>query len=68
MKGVHPHDVAEGLSQKQICIRGGHHCCQPLMDHLGIPGTARISLAFYNTREEIDLCVQALEETYKYFH
>ena len=32
MKSVHPHDIAEGLSQKQICIRGGHHCCQPLID------------------------------------
>ena len=68
MKGVHPHDVAEGLSQKMICIRGGHHCCQPLMDQFGIPGTARISLAFYNTHQEIDKCVEALEEIYKYFH
>jgi len=67
MKGVHPHDVAEGLSQKQICIRGGHHCCQPLMDELKIPGTARISLAFYNTSQEIDRCVEALQETYNYF-
>ncbi|MFH0820148.1 MAG: cysteine desulfurase [Candidatus Peregrinibacteria bacterium] len=67
MKGVHPHDVAEGLSQKQICIRGGHHCCQPLMDEFKIPGTARISLAFYNTTKEIDRCAEVLREVFAYF-
>jgi cysteine desulfurase / selenocysteine lyase len=68
MKNVHPHDIAEGLSQKGICIRAGHHCAQPLMDYLKIPGTARISLAFYNSFEEVDKCCEALEEVYKYFN
>jgi cysteine desulfurase/selenocysteine lyase len=68
MKNAHPHDIAEGLSQKGICIRAGHHCAQPLMDYLKIPGTARISLAFYNTFEEVDKCCEVLEEVYKYFN
>ncbi|MFH0837753.1 MAG: SufS family cysteine desulfurase [Patescibacteria group bacterium] len=67
MQGVHPHDIAEGLSQKNICIRAGHHCGQVLMDHLKLPATARISMAFYNTREEIGKTVQALEEIREYF-
>jgi len=67
MDGVHPHDVAEGLSQKNICIRAGHHCCQPLMDKIGIPATARISLMFYNTKDEIDKCIPVLSDIYNYF-
>lgn len=67
MEGVHPHDIAEGLSQKHICIRAGHHCGQVLMDYLKLPATARISLAFYNTKEEIDQTVKALDEIHQYF-
>ena len=68
MNSVHPHDIAEGLSQKNICIRAGHHCAQPYMDSLGITGTARISLSFYNTTEEIDKCFEVMEEIYRYFN
>ncbi len=68
MEGAHPHDIAEGLSSKGICIRAGFHCAQPLMDQLKLSGTARLSLAFYNTKEEVDKVVSALEEVYKYFH
>jgi len=68
MKNVHPHDIAEGLSKQNICTRAGHHCAQPYMDSLGIPGTARISLAFYNTIEEIDKCCEVLREIYEYFN
>ncbi|MBU0706197.1 cysteine desulfurase [Patescibacteria group bacterium] len=68
MEGIHPHDIAEGLSQKNICIRAGHHCGQILMDTWGLPATARISLAFYNTKDDIEQAVHALEEVYKYFH
>ena len=67
MDGVHPHDIGEGLSQKNICIRAGHHCCQILMDTLGIPATARISPAFYNTKEEINKTIAVLKEIYDYF-
>ena len=50
---VHPHDISEVLSSDGMDIRAGHHCAQPLHDHLGIHSTARASLMFYNTREEI---------------
>ena len=67
MKSVHPHDVAEGLSQKNICIRAGQHCTQPLMDAYNLPATARISMAFYNTTEEVDRTCEVLGEVYEYF-
>ena len=51
--GVHPHDVAEILSADGIAVRAGHHCAQPLMQYLELPASARVSLAFYNTPEEI---------------
>ena len=68
LDGVHPHDIAEGLNQKQICIRAGHHCTQPLMDHLNLAATARASFAFYNEKEEVDQLVEGLEEVYHYFN
>ena len=52
--GVHPHDIATLLSEENIAIRAGHHCAQPLGAYLGVPATARASLYFYNTEEEID--------------
>jgi len=60
---VHPHDVGTVLDGEGIAIRAGHHCAQPLIDHLGLPATARASLAFYNTHDEIDRLVAALEKT-----
>lgn len=57
---VHSHDVAAVLDAEGICIRVGHHCCQPLMRRLGVPGTARASFYLYNTREEIDALVAGL--------
>jgi cysteine desulfurase/selenocysteine lyase len=51
---IHPYDVGVLLNEQGIAIRTGHHCCQPLMDRLGIEGTCRASFAFYNTTEEID--------------
>lgn len=64
---VHPHDLAEGLSQQGLCLRSGHHCCQVLMDTLGLPATARISLGIYNERQDIDKAVEALKKVYDYF-
>jgi cysteine desulfurase/selenocysteine lyase len=60
MEGVHPHDVGTILDDEGIAIRAGHHCAQPVMQHFGIPGTARISFAFYNTMSEIDSVAAAL--------
>ncbi len=61
--GIHPHDIATFLDAEGIAIRTGHHCCQPLMEHLGITATARASFAFYNTKEEVDRLVAALQKT-----
>jgi cysteine desulfurase/selenocysteine lyase len=58
---VHPHDLATILDQEGICIRAGHHCAQPLMRRLGVPATARASFYVYNTHEEVDVLVTALE-------
>ncbi|MGA9086901.1 MAG: aminotransferase class V-fold PLP-dependent enzyme, partial [Methanoregula sp.] len=62
--GFHPHEVAQQLDETaDIMVRSGHHCCQPLVESLGLPdGTVRASLALYNTRQEIDLLVATLEE------
>ncbi len=54
VEDVHPHDVADILGRAGVCIRAGHHCAQPLMDHLGVKSTCRASFAFYNTEEEVD--------------
>jgi cysteine desulfurase/selenocysteine lyase len=58
----HPFDVGEILDKQSIAIRTGHHCCQPVMDFFNIPGTARASLSFYNTEEEIDKLVAGLKK------
>ena len=65
--GVHPHDVGTILDQDGIAIRTGHHCAQPVMDHFGIAATCRASLAFYNTREEIDALVASLRKVEEVF-
>jgi cysteine desulfurase/selenocysteine lyase len=62
LEGVHAHDIGTILDQSGIAIRTGHHCTQPVMDRLGIPATARASLAFYNTREEVDALVRGVQE------
>jgi cysteine desulfurase/selenocysteine lyase len=58
--GLHPFDVGQLLDAKGIAVRTGHHCTQPLMDHFGIEGTIRVSMAVYNTKEEIDTLVEGL--------
>jgi cysteine desulfurase/selenocysteine lyase len=67
MDGVHPHDIGTIVDQEGVAIRTGHHCAQPLMQRLGIPATARASLALYNTREEIDALVAALHKVRELF-
>jgi cysteine desulfurase/selenocysteine lyase len=58
--GVHPHDIGTIVDREGVAIRTGHHCAQPVMDRLGIPATARASLAMYNTRDDIDALARAL--------
>ena len=57
---AHPHDIGTILDREGVAIRAGHHCAQPLMARLGIPATARASLAFYNTRADIDALVRGI--------
>ena len=59
--GVHPHDISAILNDGKIAIRAGHHCAQPLLKHLGVPSSVRISLAFYNTEEDIDRVISVLK-------
>ncbi|MEW5322677.1 cysteine desulfurase [Geobacillus thermoleovorans] len=65
--GVHPHDVATVLDAEGIAIRAGHHCAQPLMKWLHVTATARASFYLYNTKEEIDRFVAALQKAKEYF-
>jgi cysteine desulfurase/selenocysteine lyase len=67
MEGVHPHDAGTILDQEGIAIRTGHHCAQPVMDRFGVPATARASLAFYNTRDEMDALVAGLGKVAEVF-
>ena len=67
MEHVHPHDIGTILDQEGVAIRTGHHCTQPVMHRLGVPATARASLAFYNTRDEIDTLVTALGKVQEIF-
>ncbi len=67
MEDVHPHDIGTILDQQGVAIRTGHHCTQPLMERLGVPATARASLALYNTKEEIDALVGALARVREIF-
>jgi len=67
MASAHPHDIGTVLDREGVAIRTGHHCCQPLMHRLGVPATARASLAFYNTREDVDRFVDALARVREMF-
>lgn len=67
LDGVHPHDVAEVLNQEQVAVRAGHHCAQPLMDYWGVPATARASVYFYNTEQDIDKLVNGLKKAHLIF-
>ena len=63
--GIHPHDIAQIAGDQGVAIRAGHHCCQPLMQHLKVSSTARASFSFYNNKEDIAALVMAIHETKK---
>jgi cysteine desulfurase/selenocysteine lyase len=65
--GVHPHDVGTILDTEGVAIRAGHHCAQPVMDRLGVPATARASLAFYNSKDDVDALIGALQTVKEIF-
>ncbi len=58
---IHPYDIGTIVDKLGVAVRTGHHCAQPIMDFYKIPGTVRASFAFYNTKEEIDVMVAAVE-------
>lgn len=66
--GVHAHDVGTVLDQEGIAVRTGHHCAQPVMQRFGVPATARASLAFYNTRQEIDALAAGIQKVKRIFN
>lgn len=67
MKDIHPHDIGTILDQHGVAIRTGHHCAMPVMERYSIPATARASLALYNTRDDIDHLVEAINNVAKVF-
>jgi cysteine desulfurase / selenocysteine lyase len=64
---VHPHDMSTIVDQEGVCIRAGHHCAQPLMRRLGVAATARASFYVYNTREDVDVLIAAVERSKGWF-
>jgi cysteine desulfurase/selenocysteine lyase len=67
LDNIHPHDIGTILDQQGIAIRAGHHCAQPVMKRFNVPATARASLAFYNTKEEIDALAEGLQQVIEVF-
>ena len=64
---IHPHDIGTILDSEGIAVRSGHHCAMPLMDFFNVAATCRLSLSFYNTKEEVDRCIQALYKVIEVF-
>jgi cysteine desulfurase/selenocysteine lyase len=67
LEGIHPHDVGTILDQEGIAVRTGHHCAQPVMQRFGVPATVRASLAFYNTKQEVNALAAGLEHVKRMF-
>lgn len=67
MDGVHPHDLGTILDEENVAIRAGHHCAQPLMDHLGVPATARASFGVYNDEGDVAALLRGIDRTRRIF-
>ena len=61
MEGAHPHDISTVIDRRGVAVRAGHHCAQPLMQHLGVSATTRASFGMYNTKAEVDVLIESLE-------
>ncbi len=68
INGIHPHDIATILDENGVAIRAGHHCCQILHDKIGIPASARASIGIYNSKEDVDILSNAIENCKKVFN
>lgn len=67
IEGTHPHDISMIIDRSGVAVRAGHHCAQPLMDRFDVPATSRASIAMYNTKEDIDRLVDALQHAVEFF-
>jgi cysteine desulfurase/selenocysteine lyase len=67
LEGVHPHDLGTVIDHYGVALRTGHHCAMPVMEFFGVPATARVSIGLYNTEEEIEILVRAIDESRKMF-
>ncbi|HEY6868447.1 MAG TPA: aminotransferase class V-fold PLP-dependent enzyme, partial [Novosphingobium sp.] len=67
LDGVHPHDLGTILDEENVAIRAGHHCAQPLMEHLQVPATARASFGLYNDESDIAALLRGIERTKRIF-
>jgi cysteine desulfurase / selenocysteine lyase len=67
MEGVHPHDIGTILDEEGVAIRAGHHCAQPLMEHLGVPATARASFGIYNDEGDVAALIRGIERVQRIF-
>ena len=67
LDGVHPHDLGTILDEADVAIRAGHHCAQPLMDHLGVPATARASFGIYSDEDDVAALLAGIERTRRIF-
>ena len=67
MEGAHPHDIGTILDRQGVAVRAGHHCAQPLMEHLGLAATARASFGLYNTKADVDALASAIEKVREIF-
>jgi cysteine desulfurase / selenocysteine lyase len=67
MEGVHPHDIGTILDEEGVAIRAGHHCAQPLMEHLGVPATARASFGIYNDENDVAALMRGIERVQRIF-
>lgn len=67
LDGVHPHDLGTILDEENVAIRAGHHCAQPLMEHLGVPATARASFGLYSDESDVDALMRGIERTLRIF-
>ena len=64
---IHPHDIGTIMDKHGVAIRTGHHCTQPIMDFYGIPATARASFGIYNSKQDVDEMINAIEKTIEVF-
>ena len=67
IEGVHPHDIGTILDEEGVAIRAGHHCAQPLMDHLGVPATARASFGIYSNENDVAALVRGIDRVQRIF-